>query len=226
MSTTEWEEGTITFGAREWKPFREAVIQSHNQIMERSLRLNLRAYDLLQDKLKGLRGTKRDQAVEAALKRLTGKSELYYAFRALYPPTGVHTVFDGPLWLDWEYHLPDHILVIHAMRKPLKKDYPQAPLSKSFDASDDNWFMSLNNETRSLSWRVPEGTHACREAHSHPFTQALFDALQRVSFSRGKGGVIIGNDSAKCDDTLAGGGGNYVKQRYTPGPSNIEKGQQ
>ena len=219
MTKSCWEKGTIKFGTREWKPFRERVISHYNDMQARCLALNLKAYEALKSELKGRRGTARDQHAERVLQRVTGKTATIDALLALLPPG---KDFPELPWMDHELPIFGE-LALHAIRKPLKKDYAPAPPSKDFSVSGDGWSATLCNQTRTLHWEVFENNHAVEQAHQDNFVRGLFRALDDVSFSRGNGGQIVGNDEYNRDSDWAGGGGNYVTHEYTPGESKASQ---
>lgn len=225
MSRREWEEGTIRFGSREWKPFRDTVIGRHNDMVASSLKLNLAAYEALKSELCG-RGNARDELAARILRRVTGKRDMVDVIHALCHP--FRNDIKDPHWLDYEGVRYSEPFAIHGFRKPLQKDYAPAALSKNFECAgcESTWSMSLNNKTRELHWLVEETNHAVTEAHAHPFTKALFSALDSVSFSRGNGGKIVGNDENNQDANWEGGGANYVTREYSPGPSKNARSMQ
>lgn len=75
--------------------------------------------------------------------------------------------------------------------------------------------VSLDLKAREATWDVGENNHACESARNTAMGRAFFDALSRVTWTRGSGGKIVGNDEYNregCDE----GGGNYVKDEYGP----------
>jgi hypothetical protein len=63
---------------------------------------------------------------------------------------------------------------------------------------------------------VIENNHACERAHEDTVVSQFFSMLQRVTWVRGTGGEIVGNDEYNRDSSLAGGGGNYVNYAFGP----------
>lgn len=75
---------------------------------------------------------------------------------------------------------------------------------------------SIAFDGRTLVWAVGENNHARDYGRAHPIARALFAALDRVTWTRGSGGDIVGNDEYNRDNRDSGGGGNYVLNRYGP----------
>ncbi len=67
-----------------------------------------------------------------------------------------------------------------------------------------------------MTWAVAENNHAVDVAHQHPIVGALFSELRRVAWTRGTGGVIVGNNEYNRDNREAGGGANYVTAQFGP----------
>lgn len=87
-----------------------------------------------------------------------------------------------------------------------------------FPVYDDQGYEagSITFDGRNVTWSVDENNHAVEHAHDGPTGTLFFSMLERVSFTRGAGGVIVGNDEYTRDDTEPGGGGNYITHRYGP----------
>lgn len=76
---------------------------------------------------------------------------------------------------------------------------------------------------KTVSWDVPDNNHACEHAREHPVAAALFDALDRVNWTRGSGGQIVGNNEYNQDNDYEGGGANYVTSEYGPKVRRVPK---
>ena len=76
--------------------------------------------------------------------------------------------------------------------------------------------LGLKLDGRTLTWNVPERNHACDLAATTHLQQAALRYLNTVTWTRGTGGVIVGNDDENREDTSHGGGGNYVLRRFGP----------
>jgi hypothetical protein len=69
---------------------------------------------------------------------------------------------------------------------------------------------------RAVTWSVSENNHACESARGGAVAAAFFAALSRIKWTRGTGGVIVGNNEYNRDSESAGGGGNYIVAAYGP----------
>ena len=63
-----------------------------------------------------------------------------------------------------------------------------------------------------VTWSVPENNHADERAHQTWLGHALLGALRAVDWTRGSGGVIMGNDEYNRDSS----GADYVLDRFGP----------
>ena len=105
--------------------------------------------------------------------------------------------------------------------QPKRKDFPLANgATKEFDAGEAS--ITLVEEGRRVIWDVPENNHACEYARATFMGKALFEALRSVTWSRGSGGEIIGNDEYNQESRSDGGGSNYTKGYFGP-PRAVDK---
>lgn len=101
-------------------------------------------------------------------------------------------------------------------QKPKKKDFPKLASTKVKTLTADEARLSFNHIAKSVTWSVNENNRAVESARRTWLAQALFSALDRVAWTRGSGGKIIGNDEYNRDSDYEGGGGNYVTKEYGP----------
>jgi hypothetical protein len=99
---------------------------------------------------------------------------------------------------------------------PKKKDLPKKPVSKGCSLPLDEACITFVDASRVVIWEVDENNHSCDRAHEHYIARKFFEALNRVQWTRGTGGKIIGNDEYNRESDWEGGGGNYVKQEFGP----------
>lgn len=78
------------------------------------------------------------------------------------------------------------------------------------------WEATITFKGNEVTWNVPENNHACDHAHEHHIGRAFFAALNKVTWTRGSGGVIVGNNEYSRDSYDVGGGGNYETARFGP----------
>jgi len=104
----------------------------------------------------------------------------------------------------------------HPPRSVRKSDFPIANVRNKPVITFDDATICIDPSTRTLSWYVSENNHACDRAHKHPLGDLFWRALATVEWTRGTGGVLVGNNEYNRDDYSDGGGANYVKTRLGP----------
>jgi len=195
MSCYEWENGTIIIPSKEWAKFRTAVVQRWNEyqldVLERAKRLHAR----LKDAAKGKRGDNRVKALRGVIFEANPEWEVR------------HLVVEGP----W------HAMTLKTSL-PKKRDLKLLPTSKDCVLSLGEASITLTNKTRTVHWDVPENNHAREHAREHVVAKKLFALLDRITWTRGSGGKLVGNDEYARDagHGCEGGGGNYVTATYGP----------
>lgn len=100
-------------------------------------------------------------------------------------------------------------------RRCLKTDIP-AITNRTTSVYYDDFSIGFDRSTSTVRWTVDENNHACDRAHAHPYAIALFGALNRVTWTRGSGGEIVGNNEYHRDSRESGGGGNYTVMTFGP----------
>ena len=102
-------------------------------------------------------------------------------------------------------------------RKPTRAVLAQAfptPNARTREWGESEFGLTLDGRT--LHWEVPQNNHARDHAAVTGLYQAALTYLNAVTWTRGTGGVIVGNDEYNRDTTYEGGGGNYVTHRFGP----------
>jgi hypothetical protein len=106
------------------------------------------------------------------------------------------------------------------LRKPQKghEKIKLLPLKTARYAVGWEATITLDHKARTVTWDVGENNHACESARAHPMGEAFFKALGRITWTRGSGGKIVGNDEYNRHEGRGeeGGGGNYVTAEYGP----------
>jgi hypothetical protein len=203
MSTYEWESGTIKIPAKEWTKFRTAIIKASNQ-------LKLNGFELAKALYPKVKKTKPKNQWESAL------DTVFEAERG----SSDDERFDVVRSLLYTY---DQEKRKQVLRRPVKSNLGLLPTSKSCSIILGEACITLNNESKSVTWDVSENNHACDSARAHPLGKELFRLLERITWTRGSGGTIIGNDEYNRDSDCAGGGGNYVKSEFSMAASKQRK---
>lgn len=108
---------------------------------------------------------------------------------------------------------------VRARRMPRREDVHPARATNKTDTFAAGRYAGechISFKGREVTWAVSENNHAREAAHEGAVAQAFFTALARVKWTRGTGGVIVGNDEYNRDADYAGGGANYITATYGP----------
>lgn len=204
MSCYEWERGTIVIPSKTWAKAKATLVEAWNRGVQSDLAIAERLFADLKAKQKGKRGVDwgaavRDEVLRYAATGHYGASRPVYAFSVL-PEHKVVELLVGP---------------DKKLRRVKKKDLPFATRKTTYFAADDGC-ISIDNNTRSLCWGVSENNHACEHARDSYMGKAFFALLRSITFTRGSGGVIVGNNEYNQSDDSPGGGGNRINDAFGP----------
>jgi hypothetical protein len=196
MSKYEWEHGKLTLPTAEVAKLKKVVrdaILAHRSAVQSELDRFWERYG---------RSARSDNAWWAALERWESETA-------------------RRLWSSPQYPArEDASCILHdtPCRKPTKAalDRVLGPAPTNRTAVFDIGEVQIAFTGRHLSWSVSENNHAVERAHDHPVARALFSALGRLNWTRGTGGVFVGNDEYNRDADYAGGGANYVTASFGP----------
>jgi len=198
MSRYEHESGTIVIPTKAWPKFRKAIIEAWNERQDKLYQIAQRLRKELPAKLKGKESWEWDDAFADAC-RAAGCEDREDTYRIRI------AIYRERKW-----------------RAPQRKSFPKLPISKSCQLSLGEPKIVLSNEKHAVAWIVPENNHACESAREHPMWSALCRELDKIKWTRGSGGQILGNDeyNRDCGDDYEGGGGSYVTAEWGP---NVKK---
>lgn len=100
-------------------------------------------------------------------------------------------------------------------RRAKKTDY-QWPTKTTSVLHDSDLSISLDRQTRTVTYNVGENNHAREHAEQSALGRAWERAIREVRWTHGTGGVLLGNDEYNIDggSEYAGGGGSYVVAAY------------
>ena len=200
MSHYDSEHGSIKLPAGAMKAVRSAVVTAYNESRTR-----------LADK------------ATALLPRLlaAGKRKRNFDWReAIYSmASGSDDASDVMLLL-----MPTKRVVVNGVTTYVDTKKPKAPKKKDLGllgarakcVEFEDGHVSFGEDGRTVTWSVSENNHAVESARESAVGRAFFRALANVSWTRGSGGTIIGNDEYNRDSDYEGGGGNYVTSRFGP----------
>jgi hypothetical protein len=225
MSCNEWEYGDITIPAKAWANFRKGLLTKWNERQIRLLDEAKRAHQAATRAAKGKRGKGRQQAILTAVAQACGGTYNHDWGQFEARSRGVwgggrddqqHNKWESisHLILKREGYGRDAKVTLQA---PKRKDLALVPVSKGGTISLPDANVSFDNKSRTVTWDVPENNHSVDRAKEHWFAKALFQALGRITWTRGSGGTIHGNNEYNEPDHGGyGRGPDYAVATYRP----------
>ncbi|WP_028492732.1 hypothetical protein [Thioalkalivibrio sp. ALE19] len=197
MGHWEQESGTIKLPKTEFTKVRRAVVQAHNEYVDRMLRLAQSIHTRM--------GEKPTPQIPEDFRTpgWTGYERLviYMAMKVL---GSDHVEEAGKIkslmgWYTDAKGLPNPN---RKPRKPTRKALDNDPRMAPIGLREANPRIHLaedasiefDAEQRTVTWDVRQGRHVIEKARRHPVGKALFDALKRVKWTRESGGEILYQD--------------------------------
>jgi hypothetical protein len=213
MSCYNWESGTIKLPSKDWAKFRTGLLKAWNKHETDRLEKAKRAHKALTEALKGKRGSKRVKALKEAVEaRFT---------RRKYCSLNQRHINE-----DVDYEVREMVVTASGWGRertytlkglPKKKDLKLFATSKDAEMHLGDAYVKFVNKTKTLVWSVSENNRAVEHAHEHWFAKLIFEALGKITWTRGSGGTLVGNDEYNRDAgrEYEGGGGNYVTREFS-----------
>ena len=207
MSCYEWESGSFKLSVVEYSKLKKSFMSGVKALYTSAYDDAIKLYNKILAEGKG--------------KRLKGTDwfNFYQKFR---------TVIDTTSYFHVTKELDPFDLAMDSMFRKVDENgrrifgKPLKPRRGDFAIKIKNVFqfeeasINFSDKERKVYWDVSENNHACDRAAEHPIGKLFFKCLGKVNWTRGTGGVIVGNDEYRQDDREAGGGSNYIKQTYGP----------
>ncbi len=219
MSKYEWESGTIKLPSKDWAKFRTGLLKAWNERELGRLEKAKVAHAKLTAAIKGKRGSKRATALKAAVEARFTRTE--------------HSRWNSQSHdVDVDPEVRDMIVTptgwgtgaTYTLKPlPKKKDLKLFATSKDASMQCDDGYVAFKNATKTLVWDVSENNRAREHAHEHWFAKLVFGALSKITWTRGSGGEIVGNDEYNRDSRDSGGGGNYTTMTFSVAQQKRDK---
>jgi hypothetical protein len=198
MSRNDWERGEIKMSVKEFGSVRRDMVAFVNRRQDMLLSGAQGVYSSLKALGKGKRGFDWAAQLESLLRFVgDGAEEIHGAI------------------LPYEYAEGRGYAQSKRPKAPKKKQFAHVKQSvERIDLGEAS--IGFDRKRRVIHWSTGENNHAVDRAHSHAVAKAFFSRLDRVVWTRGTGGELIGNDEYNIDAgrDYAGGGASYVTRRF------------
>jgi len=190
MSCNNWERGTIQLPKSKYAAIKKAFIADYNAYLLDQLERSKRLREHVLTVNKGKRNV-----------------QWFYALQDSMQKFGV----------EWDT-LDKMIATINEDgKKPSSLNKKRMNLANSktteFNVTNEGQITFING-AKSVVWYVDYNNRAVEACRESKVGRMFFRMLDKVDWTRGSGGEIVGNDEYNRDDEWAGGGGNYVTATF------------
>lgn len=224
MSCNEWERGELKFSAVEFRKFRDAFVAAWNAERAADFERANKLYAALIEAGRGQRKFDWRRAFYELFNKEVGRPSLYAPASQ---PYATVTMTDFELYrLLLEKEIPPSETQRWTRFEPRttpvmpkKKDFAPIPATKaaSFKAGFEG-SVTFDHKARTVTWSVSENNHAIDVARESFVGELFFRTLSRVTWTRGTGGVIYGNNeyNRSSDNEGVGSGGHTLNGAWGP----------
>ena len=199
MSCYEWEQGSIKIPAKEYGRIKKEMIAAIQKYSEDNYNNAIKLYDIMIAAAKGKRGV---DWVLLYQKNKCVKNDNPWNF---HDPIDLDPEFKFPYRYGTENKRPP---------KPKKKDYKIKIDRKRIDLQFGDANILFLDKGHIVDWHVSENNHAADTAREHFFAKVLFTLLDAITWTKGSGGTIVGNNEYNRESEGVGGGGNFLVREY------------
>lgn len=209
MSKYCWERGTLKIPTRAYNPLKKALWEYLKAQAEKEHTIAMQCHALLAKHGEFKRATNqyaRENIITELVKGKTFVQGYLYGWRC-----------DPEEVADTERIVASLSGKGYTLKRPLKKDFT-GPQLKDLSVTVDRGtaYIRFDDKAHTVTWSVPEGNRVVDDAHAALVAKKFFELLGNITWTRGSGGTIVGNDEYNCESEYEGGGGNYVTHRYGP----------
>ncbi|XKH58324.1 hypothetical protein LG293_17005 (plasmid) [Citricoccus nitrophenolicus] len=214
MSKREWESGQIKLPSGEFAGLRKAI-QDADEARRREAFQHTQAF---------WKALTRKQRTDGAAYDVAGRDWIQRQY-ADAQRTGWRPWGQGSPARDAEMDAKDlaHEMLgrvtrggRHAPRRVLAADM-EYPTNRTTEFSTGSGAtIAFHRASNTVTWETDHNNHSVDHARATALGRTLFDRLKQVTWTRGTGGALTGNDEYHQDDDSFGGGANYSTESYGP----------
>lgn len=197
MSCSNWESGSIIIPSKAWAGFKKGLVEAHNRLVEGQFAKAKQIHERLTAKAKGRRKIERSEW-DSWFQDFRLSDQDYEK---------IAKVLDFGLLLNGTKSRP---------RRPMKKDFTFANgKTTQFPVGWEGQISLSDNKARTVIWSTGHNNRAVEDARGTEIASAFFRLLNGITWTRGSGGQLVGNDEYNDGDG-EGDGANYVTATYGP----------
>lgn len=226
MSRNEWEEGKFKLSAVEFRKLSNSFYEKLNALREADRQTLTSVRTAVMVAAKGKRGVDWVALFDAEIEKSRPRPDLSGYGSSFNTRThALNTIdeFQAKTLLVTEYDEKTRKWTSHSPRSVKKGDFSSVSVRSMPTVRMPDATILFDPKKRTVLWSVEENNHACDRARENPVAKAFFSLLGAVSWTRGTGGEIVGNDEYNQDSRDGGGGGNYSKLNYGPQTKKTQK---